>query len=376
MLRVLVAGAVLDPVWRGGEPLIAKLVVEGLKELGIEVFTYGEVRKRDEVCLDTVYPYDINFIRYNRYLELLKHLKPDVVLGFYDYDCSLCLASLKLKVPYIACVHIYWPVCPLLTLYVDGQGVCNGPSFFKCLKHLSFHAKNNIVTALKRLSLGSFICIKSLSRRIILSKASAIVVPSFFMKNKLASFGFKNIHVIYNGIDLNEINYNEWSGGKKVIVNPTGYVEERKGFYHFLTIARMLKKCLGQEVKFLCVNYRGDEYVEGTDYLSRSQLIKIYEEAYLVVVLPLWEEPFGLTVVEAMAAGKPVVAYESGGISEIIVNGVTGLLVPKGDVKSLTSAVRYLIENEDIAKKMGREGRKRVERSSILRVWYKNILIC
>jgi len=62
-----------------------------------------------------------------------------------------------------------------------------------------------------------------------------------------------------------------------------------------------------------------------------------------------------------MAAGKPVVAYDSGGLSEIIVDGVTGLLVSRGNLKGLISAVEYLLKNEDEAKRMGREGRKRVE---------------
>lgn len=367
------AGAVLDSNWKGGEPLIANMVVESLRKWGVEVATYGKVRKR-KARLDALYPYDINPLTYSFYLKFLRLHKPNIVLGFYDYDCSLCLASLKLKIPYVACVHIYWPICPILTSYIEGKGVCFSPSFLSCLKHLSgsrtklpkpFQVTENILKY-----------VKFLSRFSILSKSNAIIVPSNFVKKKLDLHGFQNVHVIHNGINLRDFSKcaRGWNGSQKLIINPTGYIDERKGFNHFLTLSKELKKHLNQKIEFLALHYRGDKYVKGCGYLTRSQYIKLLQEAYLVVIPPLWDEPFGLTVVEAMAAGKPVVAYSSGGIPEIVVDGITGLLVQKGNIKSLTSAVKYLIEDEHLAKKMGMEGKKRVEKYFSSEVMAKNYL--
>ena len=59
-----------------------------------------------------------------------------------------------------------------------------------------------------------------------------------------------------------------------------------------------------------------------------------------VVLYPArWDEPFGLAAAEAQACGTPVVAFRRGGLSEVIVDGVTGFLVPPDDIRAATEAV-------------------------------------
>ena len=70
-------------------------------------------------------------------------------------------------------------------------------------------------------------------------------------------------------------------------------------------------------------------------------------------------EPFGLVMVEAMAAGLPVVATATGGALEIVENGVTGRLVPVGDWQALAEAVTSLLTNEEARRRMGELGHKR-----------------
>lgn len=71
--------------------------------------------------------------------------------------------------------------------------------------------------------------------------------------------------------------------------------------------------------------------------MPREKLIELLQSSYLVVIPPLWEEPFGIVALEAMAAGKPVVTYDSGGLSEIIVDRVTGFLISRGNFKGLVN---------------------------------------
>ena len=67
-------------------------------------------------------------------------------------------------------------------------------------------------------------------------------------------------------------------------------------------------------------------------------------------------EPFGLVAVEAMLAKKPVVASNHGGLSEIVVNNETGLLVEPRNVNELIIALQKLIENEELRKSFGQKG--------------------
>jgi glycosyltransferase involved in cell wall biosynthesis len=80
-----------------------------------------------------------------------------------------------------------------------------------------------------------------------------------------------------------------------------------------------------------------------------------------VMVLPSKDEPFGIVLVEAMAAGKPVIATRTGGPLDIVTEGVTGLLVEAGDVGQLADAILQLLGDPERAAAMGRAGRKRAE---------------
>ena len=79
-------------------------------------------------------------------------------------------------------------------------------------------------------------------------------------------------------------------------------------------------------------------------------------------------EPFGQVVVEAMAAGRAVVATDAGGVRETVLNGETGLLVPMGDAGAMAHAIRMLLQNPARRRAMTEEGRERaVQRFHISR---------
>ena len=76
-------------------------------------------------------------------------------------------------------------------------------------------------------------------------------------------------------------------------------------------------------------------------------------------VHPSLGEPFGLSILEAMAAGRPVIAYRDGGPSEVIQDG--GILVAPGDIAGLTEAMLRLARDPDLAARMGRIAQQDVE---------------
>jgi glycosyltransferase involved in cell wall biosynthesis len=97
----------------------------------------------------------------------------------------------------------------------------------------------------------------------------------------------------------------------------------------------------------------------------QSDIASIFS-ALDLVVLPSRYETFGRVLVEAMAAGKPVIGTNVGGIPEIIEDGVTGLLVPPQSPDKLAEAVITILQNPSLARQMGEAGRQRVrERFSV-----------
>lgn len=76
-------------------------------------------------------------------------------------------------------------------------------------------------------------------------------------------------------------------------------------------------------------------------------------------VLPSLYEGFGIAILEAMAAGRPVVATAVGGIPEVVVHGETGLLVPPGDPLTLANALHELLAYPERARALGARGRER-----------------
>jgi glycosyltransferase involved in cell wall biosynthesis len=84
-----------------------------------------------------------------------------------------------------------------------------------------------------------------------------------------------------------------------------------------------------------------------------------YFRACAVSVIPSLEEGFGIPAAEAMGCEVPVVASDAGGLPEVVENGVTGLVVPKGDAIALERAIDTLLSDAPLSARMGKAGRSR-----------------
>ncbi len=84
-----------------------------------------------------------------------------------------------------------------------------------------------------------------------------------------------------------------------------------------------------------------------------------------IFVLPSLNEGMGRVLVEAMAAGKPIVASNVGGIPDLVQHDINGLLVPPGDEKALAASIKQLINDPEKAKKMGQRGRELCNQFSV-----------
>ncbi|GMQ30204.1 glycosyltransferase family 4 protein [Algoriphagus confluentis] len=94
-----------------------------------------------------------------------------------------------------------------------------------------------------------------------------------------------------------------------------------------------------------------------------------------IFVLPsVLPDSFPTVILEAMAAGKPVIATKSGGASEMVLEGETGFLIPIHDISAGTEAISQLIDNPSLRKTLGESGRKRVLESFSLESFEQKII--
>lgn len=101
-------------------------------------------------------------------------------------------------------------------------------------------------------------------------------------------------------------------------------------------------------------------HVEFVGIVDDEELTRLYASCD-VLVAPSRYESFGLILLEAMIFAKPVVASAVGGMRDIVVDGLTGTLVPPGDETALTDALATLVESEELRRRLGKAGRRRYE---------------
>ena len=104
-----------------------------------------------------------------------------------------------------------------------------------------------------------------------------------------------------------------------------------------------------------------EAWLKWLPWCDQDALARRYHEAACCVVPSIWQEPFGMVALEAMASGKPVVVSDVGGLRDTIEPGVSGLRVPPGDAVALAAALASLLDDEALAQRMGAAARRRVE---------------
>jgi glycosyltransferase involved in cell wall biosynthesis len=161
-----------------------------------------------------------------------------------------------------------------------------------------------------------------------------------------------------------------WGLGGEAVVGTVAALERRKGHDVLLRALGPLREAMPRIRCLVCGG--GSERVSlerlakelGVDpvvrFLGEQREVTDVLAALDVFVLPSRHEGLGVALLEAMAAGLPVVASHVGGIPETVQAGHTGLLVPAEDPGALGAAIGDLLKNRDRAARMGAEGRRRV----------------
>lgn len=154
---------------------------------------------------------------------------------------------------------------------------------------------------------------------------------------------FLKAHTIHHGIDIKKTFLFDPFGGKSIIW--TGRAVPEKGLDEVLFVSKKLKIAtkVFPIIKSEYFDWLYKEVLQRRDVINqitrvhidfntvRNKLVKEYQSSKVFLFPLQWEEPFGLTVVESMACGTPVVAYARGSMPELIRDGVTGYLVNPSD---------------------------------------------
>lgn len=105
------------------------------------------------------------------------------------------------------------------------------------------------------------------------------------------------------------------------------------------------------------------DIVEFKGFIANEKLPEVYNSMSVSVSVSVSDsESFGVVAVEAMACECPVVTSDADGFTEVVDNGVTGIIVPKRDPEATALAIQKFIDNPDLRTKMGIKGRERVKR--------------
>jgi len=195
--------------------------------------------------------------------------------------------------------------------------------------------------------------------------ASTIIVYNNFIRNLLSPFN-PRVVTIPSGVDTGKFAVR--AGARKkdgvtiLMASRTG--DECKGFAVLRDAVRILKT-RRSDFKVIVPTYsRSEPLADAIEYIPwhpQERLPELYARADICVVPSLWREPFGIAAVEAMAAGKPVVASRVGGLADIVEDGVTGFLVEPGNANQLAQRIETLINDPMLRKKMGHAGTKVAE---------------
>ncbi|NCR38402.1 MAG: glycosyltransferase family 4 protein [Microcystis aeruginosa W13-11] len=92
--------------------------------------------------------------------------------------------------------------------------------------------------------------------------------------------------------------------------------------------------------------------------MPRNAMEALFSNAWVQVVPSLWAEPFGLITASAMMRGTAVIASATGGSQDIVTEEKTGFLFPPGDVDALATSLLKILQNRELAEKLGYHGRK------------------
>jgi phosphatidylinositol alpha-mannosyltransferase len=266
-------------------------------------------------------------------------------------------------------LHFHEPFVPFLSLVVLGQSTS--------VNIATFHAYAGFSPAYE---LGSKMLphyAAKLHGRIAVSAAARHFVDRFFPGD---------YKVIPNGVNVGRyqraVPIARWQDGTPNLLF-VGRLEDRKGLPHLLKAFRLIRKS-GLEARLLVVGSgpqeresrryvmtRGLQNVEFLGRVSDSEKAQLFKTADVFVSPATGRESFGIVLLEAMAAGAPIVCSDIHGYKGVVQRGRQAILVPPHDAKALAAGITELLVDPALRARLGASGQERAQQFSWERVTAK-----
>lgn len=290
--------------------------------------------------------------------RVLQAFQPDVVhVSMFMWQLSPLILLLLKDVPSLYHVVTYKPVCPLGTKMLPDGSSCRHTAGAACRRNrcLPLHAWLPLMLQMR---LWQRWC----------RAFNIIVANSSSLQRQLVAAGIDVAEVVRGGVPPGE--------PRPPLTSPptvafAGRLVPEKGAD---VLVRAFAKVAVEvpEARLILVGEGEDRgrisgligslglgsAVSLTGHLPRREMERQFSQAWVQAVPSRWAEPFGLVAVDAMMRGTAVVASACGGLTETVRDGENGFLVPPGCVDSLARGLSDLLQDRELAERMGRAGRQ------------------
>lgn len=299
--------------------------------------------------------------------EAIDKFKPDIAhlhIYYGQLTASILLPLRKAGIPIVQTLHEYKLVCPTQGLYANGQfcDACKGKHFWNA--------------ALKRCNRGSIArsCLSMLE-----SYLSNALGASNNIQQFIAVSSFQKKQLIRLGVPENKVTVLYHFSNP--VTNPPSYpgkyflfvgrILEEKGIDVLLNAFALLD-CTAPPLKIVgssdnlqqwqnkSVDLGLKNRIEWVGFKTGKELTQLYQNCLALINPSLLNETFGLTCLEAMSQGRPVIASQVGAFPEVITHNHDGILVKTGSSIALAKAMRQLIEEPQHTMIMGQNSLEKV----------------